>query len=304
VKLSCVQLLLGALIALSLSACSQATANGKPAPTKVTVATVQARPVTLTQAFVAQIKAHRHVDIRLPENGYVKAVLVRAGQAVKKDDVLFKATSKSAIAEGEPQDDIGVVPIRAPFDGVVSGPLAHTGSLVKKGGTLGTLSDNSVVWVYFNVPETHYLDFMSADKEVRENLHFELVLANGKKFNQLGKLGAIGTHFNEETGSVSFRADFSNPESTLVNDQTGTLIFSRDLQDAVVVPQQATLEIEEHRYVFFVDNDKVVHQREIVVQQEVDDLFVVETGIVAGDKVVVEGVGLIQDGDKVQIEER
>lgn len=295
-----IQLLVLVLVPLSLSACSQATANGKPPPTKVTVATVQARPVTLNQAFVGQVKPHRQVQIRPSETGYVKAVLVNAGQTVKKGDVLFQVTSKAAIANG----DDGVVSLQAPFDGVVSRALAETGSLVKKGETMATVSDNSVVGVYFNVPEALYLELMSIKEEERNELKFEFVTAGGKKFNRAGKLGLIGADFNEQTGAVPFRADFPNPDGTLFPNQTGTLILGRERQEAVVVPQRATFEIGQQRFVYVVDAENVVHQREIVVRQELEDLFVIETGIAAGDKFVLEGGRLIQDGDKVQFEER
>ena len=87
------------------------------------------------------------------------------------------------------------------------------GSLIKEGDILTTLSDNRVMWVYFNVSEKHYLEYMAARKQDQEDPKIELVLANGNKFPQSGKIGAIEAQFNNETGTIAFRADFPNPDA-------------------------------------------------------------------------------------------
>ena len=155
------------------------------------------------------------------------------------------------------------------FDGIIDRLNEQQGSLVKEGDILTTLSDNSVMWVYFNVPEARYLEYMASpgDKEDRK---IELVLANGSKFPQTGKIGAIEANFNNETGNIPFRADFPNPDGLLRHGQTGNVLIHRVLKDAIVIPQRATFEILDKRYVYVVDKDDVVHQREIVIQHELD----------------------------------
>ena len=74
------------------------------------------------------------------------------------------------------------------------------------------MSDNSLMWVYFNVPEARYLEYMSANLDQhKDDLKIELVLANGNKFDQPGKLGAIGANFNNETGNIRFPRGLSEP---------------------------------------------------------------------------------------------
>ena len=90
------------------------------------------------------------------------------------------------------------------------------------------------------------------------------MLANGNKFQQIGKIGAIEAEFNNETGNIPFRADFPNPDGLLRHGQTGTVLIRRVLKDAIVIPQRATFEVLDKRYVYVVDKDDVVHQREIV----------------------------------------
>src|SRR6185437_12038049 len=100
-------------------------------------------------------------------------------------------------------------------------------------------------------------------------------------FNQVGKIGAIEAKFNNETGNIPFRADFPNPDRLLRHGQTGTVVIRHVLKDAIVIPQRATFEILDKRYVYVVDKDDVVHQREIVVRKEgeMDDIFVLEKGL-------------------------
>ena len=194
--------------------------------------------------------------------------------------------------------------VKAPFDGIVDRLHEQQGSLIKEGDILTTLSDNSVMWVYFNVPEARYLEYMASLKQDKEDQQIELVLANGDKFPQTGKIGAIEAEFNNETGNIPFRADFPNPDGLLRHGQTGTMLIHRVLNDAIVIPQRATFEILDKRYVYVVDKDDVVHQREIVIQNEMDDIFVIKKGLDVNDRIVLEGIRQVRDGEKVEYEFR
>src|SRR5262249_39549008 len=99
------------------------------------------------------------------------------------------------------------------------------------------------------------------------------------------------------TEDIGFRADFPNPDGLLRHGQTGRVLMNRVLEDAIVIPQRATFENLAKRYVYVVDKDHVAHQREIVIRNETEDLFVVKNGVGVGDKIVLEGVRLVRDGD-------
>jgi membrane fusion protein (multidrug efflux system) len=179
------------------------------------------------------------------------------------------------------------------------------GSLVEEGEILSTLSDNSVMWVYFNLPEARYLDYM-ANLSKNEEVKIELELANQETFDQLGKIGAIEADFNNENGNIPFRADFPNPERLLRHGQTGTVKISRVQNDAIVIPQRATFEVLQKRYVYVVDEENVAHQREIAYEEAegLDDLFIIKNGVGVADKIVLEGIRQVRDGDKVEYEDR
>jgi len=161
------------------------------------------------------------------------------------------------------------------------------------------------MWVYFNVPEARYLEYKAEldqkDSEVH-NLKIELELANGKIFPQPGKIGAIEADFNNTTGNISFRADFENPSSLLRNGQTGTILIHRELKNVVVIPQRATFEILDKRYAYVVDKDNVVHQRDITIDTVLEDIFVIDKGLDKGDKIILEGIRQVRDGDKIEYE--
>ena len=212
---------------------------------------------------------------------------------------LLKTKANVARAQAE----LNFSKLTAPFDGIVDRQKHQHGSLISEGDILTTLSDNSVMWVYFNVPERRYLEYM-ADPNNKTDLQIELVLANGKKFNQVGTIGAIEADFNNETGNIKFRADFPNPDRLLRNGQTGNVLISRVQNDAIVIPQRAVFEVLEKRYVFVVDENDVAHQREITVENELEDIYVIKKGVEVSDKIVLEGIRQVRDGDKVEYEDR
>jgi membrane fusion protein, multidrug efflux system len=213
---------------------------------------------------------------------------------------LAKAQANAQLASAE----LSFATVKAPFEGIVDHQHHQQGSLVQEGEVLTTLSDNSVMWVYFNVPEARYLEYMANLNKNKDELQIELVLANGNKFEQIGKIGAIEADFNNQTGNIAFRADFPNPDHLLRHGQTGNILIRHVQNDAIVIPQRATFEILNKRYVYVVDKEDVAHQREIVVQNELEDIFVIQQGVAVDDKIVLEGIRQVRDGDKVEYEDR
>ena len=192
--------------------------------------------------------------------------------------------------------------IRAPFTGIVGHFHARKGSLLEDGELLTTLSDNSTVWVYYNVSEREYLRHRAQSANT-EALPLRLVLANGKVFDQPGKLDTIVADFHGETGNIAFRASFPNPDGLLRHGQTGNVRVTDPRRGALLVLQKATFEILDRRYVFVVDEDHTVHQRRIVVAAEIPSRFVLESGLEEGELVLLEGLRKVRDGGKVQVHE-
>ncbi len=208
---------------------------------------------------------------------------------------LAKAQAQVNLARAE----LNFADVKAPFTGIVDKQYEQQGSLIEEGAMLTTLSDNSLMWVYFNVPEARYLEYQTSP---RDDLKVELELANHKQFPQVGAIGAIEADFNNENGNIAFRADFPNPDRLLRHGQTGTVWLSHTVKDALVIPQRAKFEILAKTYVFVVDAEDVVHQREIFIQKEMDDIYIIKDGLSVNDKIVLEGILQVRDGDKAQYE--
>ncbi len=223
-------------------------------------------------------------------------------KAVSDDEVklskakLAKAQAKVELVKAE----LAFATFKAPFDGIVGRLNAQSGSNVKEGDMLMTLSDNSVMWVYFRAPEKSYLGSMAGRREGEESPAIELMLADRRKFPHPGKLGAIEARSKDGNEMIARRADFPNPDGILQRGQTGTVSINRVLKDAIVIPERATFEDHDKKYVYLVEDNNVARKREITVRAKVDDEFVVEAGIKVGDRIVSDGVGKVHDGDKVK----
>lgn len=213
---------------------------------------------------------------------------------------LSKAQAQVNLAQAE----LNFTNIRAPFHGIIDRLHHQQGSLVSEGDVLTTLSDNSMMWVYFNVPEARYLQYGLKVGELNPAMEIELVLADHSKFGQPGKIGAIEADFNNETGNIAFRADFPNPNGLLRHGQTGNILIHQQLPNSVVIPQRATFEILAKRYVYVIGEDGIIQQREVTIKAEQDDIFVIDQGLNAGERIVLEGVRQVRAGEHVDFEFR
>lgn len=193
---------------------------------------------------------------------------------------------------------LGFTQIKAPFDGIMDHFQVRLGSLVDEGDLLTTLSDNSKMWVYFNVPEAEYLDYkMKAKKDSVMKVH--LLMANHKMFDHTGLVQAIEADFNNETGNIAFRATFPNPKGLLRHGETGNIRVMQPVKNAIMIPQKTTFEVLEKKYVYVVDKDDVVRSREITIAAELPHVFVVQDGLKETDRILLEGLRQVHENEKI-----
>lgn len=207
---------------------------------------------------------------------------------------LDKANAELNLAEVH----LGFTEIKAPFDGIMDHFQVRLGSLVNEGDLLTTLSDNSQMWVYFNVPEAEYLDFKMRQKK-DSIMTVYLRMANNQRFPFKGKVETIEADFNNETGNIAFRATFPNPDGLLRHGETGNVLMPVPFKSAIIIPQKATFEILEKKYVYVVDGNHLVHQREIQIAAEMPDLYVIGSGLKANEQILLEGIRKVRDKDKI-----
>lgn len=208
-----------------------------------------------------------------------------------------KAKAELALAQAH----LGFTEIRAPFDGLMNHLHVRLGSLIEEGELLTTLSDNSKMWVYFNVPEAEYLNYKS---EIKKDsiLKVRLLMANNKVFEYYGEVTAIEADFNNETGNIAFRATFPNTKGLLRHGETGNILVDVPLKKAWLIPQKATFEVMDKKYVFVIDENKVVRSRPITIGEEMQHLYVVKEGLAESDKILLEGLRKVKEKDEISYE--
>ena len=210
---------------------------------------------------------------------------------------LNKAKAEFSLAQAH----LDFTRIHAPFHGIMDRFHVRLGSLVDEGELLTTLSDNSKMWVYFNVPEAEYLNYITRVKSSKPQ-EVILQMANNQIFDQKGVVETIEADFNNETGNIAFRAMFPNPDGVLRHGETGNILMPTPLKNALIIPQKATFEVLDRKYVFVVNKDNVVQSREITVGTELPHLYVVLDGLQDDDKILVEGLRKVKNNQKIEFD--
>ncbi len=212
---------------------------------------------------------------------------------------LAKAKLEKAKAELElARVHLGFTEIKAPFDGLMDHFRVRLGSLLDDGDLLTTLSDISTLWVYFNVPEAEYLGFKKGMSK-GDLLTVKLRTADQEMFDQVGVVKTIEADFNNETGNIAFRATFPNPDGLLRHGETGNIVVNVPLKRALIIPQKATFEVLDHKYVYVLDKDDVLKTRKITVEAELPDLYVIKSGLDEKDKILLEGIRKVTENEKI-----
>lgn len=189
--------------------------------------------------------------------------------------------------------------VTAPSDGVVGSIPNREGSLASPSSTqpLTTVSDNSEVYAYFSLNEKDILDLTNGgeyklNERISQMPPVQLRLSDGSMYPIEGRVATVSGVIDNTTGAASVRALFNNPSGILRSGSTGSILIPEKIDSAIMVPQKATFEVQDLRYVYVVDDSCRTHQTQIQVLPISDGKnFVVTSGLKPGDKVVVEGVG-------------
>ena len=248
-----------------------------------------------------QQKAKAEADFARIEYENTK-VLADSNVVAKNELAMAKAHYDKANAElALANVHLEFTTIRAPFDGIVDRLHLKLGSLVDEGDLLTTLSDNSEMWVYYNVPEAEYLDYKS-NKNSEEKKEVELLMANNRVYNQKGIVETIEGEFNNETGNIAFRANFPNPDGLLRHGETGSILTKIPYKNALLIPQKATFEVLSKHYAYVVNEEGKVEAREITVQAELPHVYLISDGLTVDDKILLEGIRKVRDGDHIKFD--
>lgn len=242
-------------------------------------------------------------EASLAEIEYLNTKALADSNVVSKNELaLAKANLDKANAEVSlAATHLGFTNVNAPFSGIMDHLLVREGSLIDEGELLTTLSDNSEMWVYFNVPEAVYLDYMTkSEKDRPKNVY--LKMANGEIFDQPGIIEVIEGEFNNETGTIQFRANFPNPKGILRHGQTGTIMIDIPYKNALIIPQKATFEVLDKKYVFVVNKENKLEQKNIKIAQELPHIYIIQDGLEETDKILLDGLRKVINGDEIKVD--
>ena len=199
--------------------------------------------------------------------------------------------------------NIDYATVKSPVNGYVGAINFREGSLVSPNDVtpLTTVSDIQQVYAFFNLNEANYLNFLqntkgnNLDEKIKNFPEVSLLLANGDMYPIKGKIQTSAGQINRSTGTVSFRAIFDNPNQLVTNGNSGKIQIPVIYENAVVLPQESTMEQQGHTVIFRVGENNTVASSLITIKGKVDNMFVVESGVNVGDKIVVTGIGKLRN---------
>lgn len=214
--------------------------------------------------------------------------------------------AQAKAAETNARNDLSYTVVRSPVNGVAGMSSYRVGALVNSSITtpLLTVSDDEEIYVYFSLTENQILSLVrqygSVEKALADMPKVSLLLSDGTTYAHEGTVDAISGTIDTETGAISLRAVFPNPEGMLRNGSTATLVLPYTKNDVMVVPQEATFEIQDKVYVYKVNKEGKAESAQVTVfplnnGQE----YIVESGLQEGDVIVAEGAGLIQENTQI-----
>ena len=197
--------------------------------------------------------------------------------------------------------------VTSPANGVIGDLPYRVGALVSASSqqALTTVSNNSTMQVYFSMTEKDLLDMTKTAGGVNAAISsypaVKLQLADGSIYSHPGKVATVSGVIDPTTGTVSMRADFPNPERVLKTGASGSIVVPHTATSAVVVPQDAVVEVQDKHFVYVVGKDNKVKYTPVEINSQNDGKnYIITSGLHIGDRFVVNGVSSLQDGMEIK----
>ena len=215
------------------------------------------------------------------------------------------ALEQAKVALANAETNLSYTTLRSPQDGIIGMIPYKTGALVGSNSSeaLTTLSDISEVFAYFSWNEKQLLNLLSdspgetIEEKIKNIPKATLILANSAKYPLKGRVEMASGLISTETGSATFKAVFANPEGLIRSGSSATISIPEVKDSILIVPQSATYELQNKRFIFTVGKDNKVSAVPVTSSPSDDGkYFFVSEGLKAGDRVVIEGVSSLRDG--------
>jgi membrane fusion protein (multidrug efflux system) len=264
----------------------------------------------LHSAEASEGNAQLEIDKLTPlvQNNVVSDYQLKTAKAAFQ---VAKANIESAKANvSTAQINLGYTLIKAPVNGYIGRLLKKQGSLVAPSDVdaLTQLSDVHDVHVYFALGEKDFVSFKEQypGETLKDKLKrlpaVSLLLADGTEYAKQGKIDVIDGQFDKTTGAITIRANFANPDGLLRAGNTGKVRLSLQHNDALIVPESATVEMQDKVFVFIVGDSSKVKKQPINIVGKSGVNYLVKDGVKAGDQLVLSGVDHLQEGTVIHPE--
>lgn len=242
----------------------------------------------------------------LVESNVISEVQLKTAQSAYDAAKANVAQSKAMVENAE--INLGYALIKAPADGYIGRIIFKTGSLV---GTstqepLTVLSDINRIHAYFSLSENDFIQFENSfpgktvEEKIKNMPEVELMLSDNSIYPKKGKVQTVSGQFNNTMGAISFRATFDNTNGLIRSGNTGKIRIPRSSTSSLIVPQEATFELQDKVFVFILSDSNKVSSTPIHVTGSSGNYYLVDGGISPGQKIVYAGLDRLQDGAVIQ----
>jgi membrane fusion protein (multidrug efflux system) len=265
---------------------------------------------SLHAAEAALINAQLEVDKLTPlvQNKVVSDYQLKTAKASQKIAAANIEQAKAMVASAK--INLGYTNVTAPVSGYIGRLPKKQGSLVSATDVepLTTLSDVHEVFAYFSLGETDFINFKSqyAGNSIGDKIKklppVSLILADNNAYPQTGKIDMVNGQFDKTTGAITLRATFPNANGTLRSGNTGRIRLGLQHDNAILVPQSATIEMQDKIFVFTVDKNNKVTKMPITVIGKTGTNYLIKDGVKSGDQIVLSGIDKLQEGQVIQPE--
>ena len=255
------------------------------------------------EAKLATARMNYENERRLQEGNVVGDVSVQTvhNALLEAEAALVQAQAQ----ERNARNSLSYTEVKSPVSGVASMIPWHVGSLVSSNISepLVTVADDHEMYAYFSITENQALDLIaqygSMDAFMKQAPAVSLQLSNGTVYPIEGRINAVSGTVDNTTGAVTLRATFPNANHLLHNGGSGSIVVSTHRKDCIVVPQEATYELQNRVFVYRVINGKTKTTAVNLFRLNDGHQYVVEQGLSVGDTIIAEGAGLLKEGVEV-----
>jgi RND family efflux transporter MFP subunit len=250
---------------------------------KSRIAQVNAAELELKNVFkLAEKKIVSSIEIEIAKNK------LEAEKAYLEEALANKTNAKHKLENTK---------IRAPFNGIINRIPHKIGSLIDEGTLLTSISENDEVYAYFDLSEKEYLNYArNIEKDSVNSKVVALILADGKEHSYKGMIETIEGEIDESTGNIAFRARFKNSSKILKHGASGKIRLLKKYDNAIVIPQKSTFEVQDKLYVYVLDKNNKLEVRNIETMYRLPHLFIISKGLKEGDKILFEGIQNVKNG--------